>query len=549
MGELKVPPVDCNKSSLDKTLELKQRLRPKANKQNYVSLNRNSVTSSRAKASLAPNTKQVTTKKANIKDINSTNNKKVTKSNSKVIPNSVKLNETPKVVQTTVTNSKDKPESKAASPPRPQVPKPADRNISIYDLAIDGPGSSHDKGGTRFFSHDEWRTMKEGLVNKILEQEIELNQLRDKVSSYETMLMLMNNDRNHPADKAPVPKKPPQPPLQPPIGSSLKIALHDHTCHLIGDSHVRGLARELSSILPRSCRAEGVFVPGVGFHGLANQHAQFPRLVTPSTEDSIVVMCGTNDVCSEDWATIQNALDILISKFKSCKIVCVVGVPLRYDNKKLNYHIKRFNLKLRYYFQSKLFNFHFLDPNRFIKPKDYGKDGIHLNKYGKSKLCKRIRMAIADEKLATMLCPPTPSPPSCENWLLSEPVRDELPIQDNASIIICDDLIDLTDPPQPDTEDQESFFSKVMTNTVLFPDTSVNNYTSNAEAKCQTPYTYSTPCPINSGNRYYQLTQVSLNSFTNNASYCSPLSTTTNQQNLGQQNLGFQNVDQTNSVI
>ncbi|KAL1455901.1 hypothetical protein WDU94_000666 [Cyamophila willieti] len=379
--------------------------------------------------------------------------------------------------------------------------------------------------------------MKEGLLNKILEQEIELVELRNKVSSYEAILL--DKGGNH----ITATKKPPQL-LPPPPHHSPKTALHDFTCHVIGDSHVRGLAEELSTILPSSCCAEGVFIPGVGFHGLANQHTQSPGLVIPTKEDRVVVMCGTNDVCCEDWATIQNALDTLITKFQGCKQICVVGVPMRYDNKKLNYHIKRFNLKLKHYFKIKAANSQFLDTTRFLKPKDYRMDGLHLNKIGSSKLCKRIKMVTMEKELATVSSPPAHSP--CENsWLLAEPVRDDLPVPDNATIVICDDLIDLTDPPQLDADDEKSFFSRVMNNTVLFPDTTVNNSTSNAEPIiCQTPYTYSTPCPINSGNRYYQLTQVSLNSFTNNASYCSPLSTTTNQTNMG-----FQNVDQTNSVM
>ncbi|KAL1448422.1 hypothetical protein WDU94_012334 [Cyamophila willieti] len=562
-----------NNTSLDKTLELKQRLRSKTN---YVSLNRSNIStrqttskSSGAKESIKNNTdKQV---KKNSDKPSKTNEKKETnkptktakpktKTNKKSIqvPNSTATAERNDSLKSTkqdagqssrheetTSSTLDKTKldaSRAASLPQSQSTKSTNNNASIYDLAIAGPGSSHDKGEPRFFSHDDWCTMKEGLLNKILEQEIELNQLREKVATYETMLMILNDDKNpYVADKTKVIDK--TIPLKPPAS---KPSEPTTTCHIIGDSHVRGLAPELSTILQKPWRAEDVFIPGVGFHGLANQHTQSPNLVIPTRQDCVVIMCGTNDVCSTDWNTIQPALDFLITKFKECKLLCLVGVPLRYDNKRLNFHIKRFNLKLKYHLKSKLVSSCFLDPTKCIKPNDYRVDGIHLNNTGKSKLCRRIKLLIMEDRYSgsqtshkiPITVASSRSPTSSENWLLSEPIRDDPAPNQDTSVFICEDLIDLTEPLEPNNKTFEiSHFSDVMKNTTLFPDTSVNDDIVDilsTESVCKTPYT-------SSNNNYYRLTQVSFADQT----FASPLHT-----NIGnQQNPGFPKLSQPSKLV
>ncbi|KAL1449643.1 hypothetical protein WDU94_002129 [Cyamophila willieti] len=545
--------------------DIKSRLRSKTNKTTNDSdktseIPKKRVSFSSQYNSRVPDTKSNTAKKltskalktkkfVNSKETNPKETLKVTKhkenltvTKHKETPNAAKPRSVQKHRANNSTPSNHQATSRPTNPNKTQAatqiasraPNPTNDSVSIYDLAIDGPGSSHDTGAPVSYTQADWDTMKEGLLNKILQQEIELNELREKVSSYETMLLLLNNDLNKPVDNIPTMTKPPRPP---------KTDLGNFTCHLIGDSHVRGLAPELSTIFPRTCRTEAVFQPGVGFHGLAEQHTQSPNLVTPAQNDCVVMICGTNDVCCTEWNLIQRALDILIRKFNECKIFCVVGIPFRYDNKKLNFHIKRFNAKLKSYLQSKMSNFHFLDPIKFIKPKDYRVDGLHFNKTGKSKLCKRVKIAVEDKysgsnpvynhKLATKVH--SPSSPSCENWLLPEPISEGPPVRSshNNDSIICEDLIDLTDPPLLLAERDESYFTNVMNNTVLFPDLTTNNSNVNVASACQTPYTYSTPSIPNKSSNYYQLTHVSLN-----------VSTITNQLDPG-----FQNSNQTNHLV
>ncbi|KAI5714015.1 hypothetical protein M8J76_009589 [Diaphorina citri] len=197
------------------------------------------------------------------------------------------------------------------------------------------------------------------------------------IQSRDTPLQPVSN-HNHKKDLPP-----------PHISSDIK-----YTCHIIGDSHVRGLRDYLYNLLPSSCSIHTFFQPGAGYHEVAATHNQCPSLVSPSADDRIVLICGTNDVCSTQWALIQTALDDLIRMFQHCKQLCIIGVPMRFSNKKLNFHISRFNNKIRTYIKSTSKNAYFLDPNKSLKRKDYAIDGLHLNKEGKKKLCRAISNSI-----------------------------------------------------------------------------------------------------------------------------------------------------------
>ncbi|KAI5749216.1 hypothetical protein M8J76_005628 [Diaphorina citri] len=218
------------------------------------------------------------------------------------------------------------------------------------------------------------------------------------------------------------------------------------------------LSSSTSSINPISSRLRStkqISVEGAGFEGIARSHTQSPNLINPKCHDPVVLVCGTNDVCQAQWDTIQHAISDLITKFQHCHRLCLLGVPFRFKNKKLNFHITRLNSKIRNYVKSTYNHVVFLDPNKFLKPGDYSIDGIHLNKFGKLKLCRKIKNVIVrsvhvtDEELAA------PAP--------QEESVDPAPHLSNISNM-DDDLINL---------DDDSTFSPaplLPVNTVLFPD-------------------------------------------------------------------------------
>lgn len=166
----------------------------------------------------------------------------------------------------------------------------------------------------------------------------------------------------------------------------------EFTCHLIGDSHVRGLLEKLSPLLPSGCTVQSTFQPGAGYHEMAKIHNQSPHLVKPDAKDSVIIMCGTNDVGSTQWELIQKGLHNLINKFQHCESLCILGIPFRFCNKKMNFHITRLNTKIKNYVLSN--NVSFLDPNKWLKPKNYAFDGLHLNNEGKTKLSLRLKKCI-----------------------------------------------------------------------------------------------------------------------------------------------------------
>lgn len=223
---------------------------------------------------------------------------------------------------------------------------------------------------------EDWTHMKQGLVDKICEKENEIMKLRSYIALLEDKLR--DKDKTSP----------------PPVAStSSRTTSHNigpATHFLIGDSHLRWMGEELSSLLPPNQKVESFFQPGAGFKGVADVHTQSPHLMNPQTTSSVVIYCGTNDVGRSQWDEIKSGLDILITKFQTCKRFCIVGVPLRFDSKKLNYHIVRFNTKLKNYVKSKVPNLLYIQPNNFLHRKHYARDGLHFNNLGKTRMCRRI---------------------------------------------------------------------------------------------------------------------------------------------------------------
>lgn len=167
-----------------------------------------------------------------------------------------------------------------------------------------------------------------------------------------------------------------------------------NTCFLVGDSHIRGLSGLLRSTLPKGIKTNSFFQSGAGLKEIADTHRNSPSLMQPVHGDDVILCGGTNDICSTQWNVIQNALDFLLLKFQNCSRFIFICIPLQYKHKKVNFHIKRLNSKLKTHLKSKCGNLIFIDPNRFIKPRHYARDGVHFNKQGKSILENKLKNAL-----------------------------------------------------------------------------------------------------------------------------------------------------------
>lgn len=214
------------------------------------------------------------------------------------------------------------------------------------------------------------------LTMELSEKDMIIQTLNEKILSLEKLLKA--NSKNQNVAQA-----------MPSVMRADPRTAETYTCFLIGDSHVRGLRDQMLEILPRGCRAEACFQPGAGYGAVAATHLRSPALVNPQPHDPVILICGTNDVACTQWETIQKAITDLSTKFQHCHHFAIVGVPFRFNNKKFNFHINRLNSKIRYLTKS-IPNSKYIDPNKFLKSKNYGNDGLHLNKSGKSKFSQKI---------------------------------------------------------------------------------------------------------------------------------------------------------------
>lgn len=242
---------------------------------------------------------------------------------------------------------------------------------------------------------ENWINARNGFIDKIASQEIEITQLKSIIASLQHELSTIKNPQSIPPNSIPT--------RTPTVHTSWAPAYMSSggICYLVGDSHVRGLVQQFQSLVSSKWSFQSIFQPGAGFKTVADTHTDSPSLITPKPEDAVILMCGTNDICSSTWDDVQNGLESLLDKFHLCQSLCLVGVPLRYDSRGLNRHIIRFNTKVKNFVLSKNKDVFYLDPTHLIKPKAYRLDGIHFNVNGKRYLCNRIRNSFLNKITCT----------------------------------------------------------------------------------------------------------------------------------------------------
>lgn len=164
-------------------------------------------------------------------------------------------------------------------------------------------------------------------------------------------------------------------------------------CSLIGDSHCRGMGYYLRRYLNR---VETFFKPGSGFVGIRDSSTVSMSNMMP--DDKIVYLCGTNDVPDRNWCEAFKAVDQILDNHQA-QHLCFILVPIRWDCPQLNNRVQKFNNLLRDKLRTK--HISYLDPNYFLRPWHYAKDGLHLNINGKRLLSLKIKYHF--EK-ASVLC-------------------------------------------------------------------------------------------------------------------------------------------------
>lgn len=242
---------------------------------------------------------------------------------------------------------------------------------------------------------DNWINVRNGLIDKIADQEIEITKLKSIIESLQNELTSVKNNQllsKNSHNKTQTSTSPTESPKSMSIHKSWSPSSTSSggTCFIIGDSHVRGLVQQFQSLVSSKWSFESVFQPGAGFKVVANTHTESSSLITPKPEDAVILVCGTNDICTSSWDEVQQGLESLLNRFHDCHSLCLVGVPLRHDSRGLNKHIIRFNTKVKNFVLNKNKHVFYLDPTRLIKPKFYKQDKVHLNANGKRYLCNKI---------------------------------------------------------------------------------------------------------------------------------------------------------------
>ncbi|KAI5744486.1 hypothetical protein M8J76_002648 [Diaphorina citri] len=255
----------------------------------------------------------------------------------------------------------------------------------------------------------------------------------------------------------------------------------------LGDSHLRWMGEELSTLLPSNQKVESFFQPGAGFKGVADVHTRSPHLMKPQANDSVVIYCGTNDVGRSEWNEIKAGLDILITKFKHCDRFCIIGVPLRFNTRKLNYHIVRFNTKLKNYVKSKVAHLLYIQPNNFINKKHYAMDGLHFNGLGKSRMCRKIANVLLGNMQSSASDINVPQPTESQARMLTNQVQKPRTIPpiiiESAESTFSEDVPHSSPMYDVTQTNLNSFLSKFYTD-------------SGRENSMSDPFRYGSPIPV-----------------------------------------------------
>jgi hypothetical protein len=156
---------------------------------------------------------------------------------------------------------------------------------------------------------------------------------------------------------------------------------------LIGDSHIKGFAAALTTVLPSKFDIFSIVKPGANTKSIS---ASIQVTINKLTQDNMIVLSSGTKDNDQDYfkSTFVNIKEYLLSL--SHTNVLVLGIPFRYNlqnSREVNSIITTINTKI-----SKLV---YLLPNaRFLPSNNDGrlftKHGLHRNKFGKQLLVSQL---------------------------------------------------------------------------------------------------------------------------------------------------------------
>ncbi|KAI5752169.1 hypothetical protein M8J77_014515 [Diaphorina citri] len=153
---------------------------------------------------------------------------------------------------------------------------------------------------------------------------------------------------------------------------------------VIGDSHVKELGFFFKNSMDPKNRVTCVTKPGQKLDFIIKSIK--PDKIPHNSQ--ICLIAGTNDLFRTPFETVKKSIDVLHKKCEKFRIL-VVLVPPRFDERGINNHIRKLNVKLKHCINDYP-NFQLLDPHMFIRFKHFSNDYVHLNRKGKEVLCSKI---------------------------------------------------------------------------------------------------------------------------------------------------------------
>lgn len=153
---------------------------------------------------------------------------------------------------------------------------------------------------------------------------------------------------------------------------------------IIGDSHARGIALELQSILPTNFKVTGVCMPNAKLDTVL---AHLGNTLGP--DDHMVIIGGSNDLNRNDCPSIN--FEKIYGKAAECNVY-MAEVPYRYnDDYTFNNNVFEVNKTIHEF--SSAYN---VISTSYLDRKYYTKKGIHLNWKGKAQFARMIQQKILE---------------------------------------------------------------------------------------------------------------------------------------------------------
>jgi hypothetical protein len=156
---------------------------------------------------------------------------------------------------------------------------------------------------------------------------------------------------------------------------------------IIGDSHTRGCAREISNYLGKEFEVSGTVMSG---SGLANITAlAYEEILNLTSDDAVVIWGGSNDVSKNETSLGLRHLKNFINHRSNTNILALAA-PHRHDLQEtscINNEIQVFNRKLHKIFKTRD-NVKILDIN--LHRSHFTHHGLHLNTIGKETVAEML---------------------------------------------------------------------------------------------------------------------------------------------------------------